>query len=288
MASVGADIDAEERGAQELSIQHNGERLGRIRIALPARNSFRPDEQSLVEEVAAQAGLLMSNAQLAEDLTAKVEQVSSQAKEISASRQRMASVAQDERRRLERDLHDGAQARLLSVSAKLRELSELVRQDPDAAASFVEELGADVEEATEELRGIARGLFPSILVDLGLAAALKGVARRSRIPVTLVVDDMKTRAPQEVEAAAYFCCVEAIQNAIKHSQATSIELSLKQQDGALIFTVADDGVGFDQPSTPRLGGLQNMSDRVEALGGTLKIGAGTSGGTSMEGKLPLT
>jgi signal transduction histidine kinase len=221
-------------------------------------------EERLLENVASQAGLALRNVRLVE--------------ELRASRQRLVRTQDEQRRKLERNLHDGAQQQLGALTMKARLVEDVLERDPDRARRLLQDIRHESEESLEALRDLARGIFPPLLADGGLTAALTAQARKSPLPVEVKADGV-TRFPQEVEAAAYFGSLEALQNAAKYSRASRVELVLSASDGWLRFEVRDDGRGFDPKATPRGTGLQNIEDRVEAIGGSLEVVSAPGSGT---------
>ena len=206
--------------------------------------------------------------------------------EVRASRLRIIAMQNAERRKLARDLHDGAQQNLIALKIKLGLAATLAGQDPAKAEDLLHELVAEADRTIDSLRDLARGLYPNLLVDGGLVAALDAQARKSPTPVEIDAPHIG-RYPEEIEAAVYFSCLEALQNAAKHSQASRVRLQLSERDGGLQIQIDDDGVGFD-PATQRRGsGLQNISDRIEAVGGSLEIRSAPGEGTALMGWLPL-
>ena len=205
-----------------------------------------------------------------------------QSAELVESRRRVVEVADAARRSLERDLHDGAQQRLLASSVTIeRARKELQAGRHESAAALLDQLAADNREIVTELRELARGIYPPLLTERGLVAALQSTARRSAVPVTLDVADVERTDPQ-VEAAAYFCILEALTNAAKHSGATEVHVTLRGRPH-LSFTVSDDGRGFDRDEMDA-GGLLGMEARVAAAGGTLTLDAGPGRGTVVRGE----
>jgi signal transduction histidine kinase len=201
--------------------------------------------------------------------------------EVENSRRRIAETADVERARIERDLHDGAQQRLIGLRIRLDEAEEKLHADPVGAADTLRKLGREVDKALEDLRTLARGVYPMVLRDRGLEDALRAIARESPIPVHIASAGV-TRYPLEIESAIYFVCVEALQNAMKHaSTATGVWIKLAHNH-ALRFEIRDDGPGF-VPDTQRHRGLRNMQDRIEAIGGHLVVDAGRGNGTRVLG-----
>jgi signal transduction histidine kinase len=204
--------------------------------------------------------------------------------ELQASRARILEAGHAERRRIERDLHDSAQQRLVALRIHLALLGE--RLEPSEERETVERLGGEVDQAIDELRDLARGLYPQLLGQLGLAGALDAVARRSALPVS-VRDHGVARQSEALETTIYFCCVECLQNAAKHAGAdASVSIALDERDGDVVFAVEDDGAGFDFASVHRGAGLTNLADRIDAAGGTLTIESRPGRGTRITGRLP--
>ncbi len=259
--------------AADLSVPvtNEGELLGAIAITMPKTETLRPAGEQLVADIASAAGLVLSNVGLVEDLR--------------ASRQLLVSAQDEERRRLERNLHDGAQQHLVALAIRLNLAATTVESVAEARETFAE-LKADATVALENLRDLARGIYPPLLADLGLAAALKSQTRKSALPVTVEADGLG-RFSQDAEAAVYFCCLEALQNAAKYAGACQAAVAVRAENGALTFTVRDDGAGFEATRTPLGAGLRNMSDRLAALGGRLDVRSTPGGGTTVTGHLPF-
>ena len=250
-------------------VVHQGELLGAIAVQMPRGEPLRPAGEQLVADVASQAGLVLSNAGLIEDLR--------------ASRQRLVAAQDEERRRLERNIHDGAQQDLVAMAIKIRLTATTVNEEP--AKEMLGELQADAAAALENLRDLARGIYPPLLADLGLVAALNAQAAKSPVPVTVEADGIG-RYPQDAESAVYFCCLEALQNVVKYASASSARICLQAQDGTLRFTVSDDGAGYDPRRTPLGSGQRNMADRLAALGGRLEVRSAPGQGTTITAQLP--
>ena len=214
------------------------------------------------------------------------EQLSAHDSELRASRARIVAAADESRRQVERDLHDGAQQYLVLMELKLGLLARGVAEHPKNAA-LAAELKSDLGNAMAELRDLAHGLYPAVLETEGLAAALRAAGGRSPLPVSIDSDGLGRAAP-DVEAAVYFCCLEAMQNAAKHAgEGASIAVKLGGVDGRLRFTVADNGSGYDTEALGTSHGLQNMVDRIGALGGELTIESTLGEGTRVSGSVPM-
>jgi signal transduction histidine kinase len=259
-------------------VRHRGELLGALSITKKPGESITATEEKLVRDLAAQAGLVMRNVALAEQLMDTIE-------ELRASRQRLVT-AQDERaKQLERNLHDGAQQQIVALTVKLRLLGQLMDRDVEKAKSMALDLQTDATDALEQLRDLARGIYPPLLADQGMVAALEAQARKASVP-TEVRSDGIGRYPQDIEAAVYFCVLEALNNVGKYADATRAEVSLAQIDGHLRFAVVDDGTGFDTAETSYGTGVQGMADRLDAIGGALHVVSRKGGGTTIEGQIP--
>jgi signal transduction histidine kinase len=252
-------------------VRHQGELLGALTVSLTAADPMNPAKAKLARDMASQAGLVLRNVRLIE--------------ELRASRQRLVTAQDEERRKLERNIHDGAQQQLVALTVKLRLLEQLAEKDPSGARTMAVQIQEDTTTALDDLRDLARGIYPPLLADKGLPAALSAQARKSPVPVEVEADEIG-RYSQDVEAAVYFSCLEALQNVAKYADASRVSISLTRTDGRLSFSVVDDGVGFDTASTHHGTGLQGMADRIDALGGTLEIRSSSGGGTSVQGTVP--
>jgi signal transduction histidine kinase len=204
--------------------------------------------------------------------------------EVERSRDRILAAADDERRRIERDLHDGAQQRLVALRIKLELASESAAAQDLPDAELLRRLGEDVAAALDDVRSLASGVYPPLLADAGLGDALRAVARRSPVPATVAAQGVR-RHPQEVEAAVYFSCLEALQNAAKHAGAHSVSIVVSDDD-ELRFEVRDDGRGFDAETVESGRGLTNIRDRIAAVHGVLEIDSGERG-TRIAATIPL-
>jgi signal transduction histidine kinase len=261
-----------------VEVRHQGELLGALSVSKRRGEALTPIEEKLVDDLAHQAGLVLKNVGLSADLRARLE-------ELRASRQRLVSAQDVERRRLERNLHDGAQQHLVALKVKLGLVQMLLGRDPAKAAATLAQLKGDADEALETLRDLARGIYPPLLADRGLVVALESQGRKAVLPVRVVAEGMG-RYAQDVEATVYFCVLEALQNVQKYANASEVVVLLHTEEGMLVFEVIDDGAGFDVKSVRKGAGLTNMSDRVDALGGSVEVVSQPGAGTRVRGALP--
>ncbi len=208
--------------------------------------------------------------------------------ELRASRARLALASTEARRRVERDLHDGAQQNLVLLQLKLAMVREHIEHDPEEAATLLDESRLDLDTAVAQLRDLARGIYPQILASGGLGPALAELASKCAIRTTGELGSIG-RYHAEVEAAIYFCCAEALQNASKHAgRGSRASLRLFERDGHLHFHVSDDGRGFDTCKTKAGSGIENISDRIGALGGEVAIESRPNFGTRVRGRVPVS
>jgi len=203
--------------------------------------------------------------------------------ELRASRTRIVAAEDEARRKLERNLHDGAQQRLVALSVALRLAQGKLPDDPESTGAILGEASEELAHALEELRELARGIHPAVLTDRGLSAALQSLAERAPIPVELTT--LERRLPEPIEAAAYYVVSEAITNVVKHACATSVDVRLAAPDGHLVIEVADDGVGGADPGGGS--GLRGLADRVAVLDGRLDVQSPPGGGTRVVAEFPL-
>jgi signal transduction histidine kinase len=264
-----------------LSVRHGGEIVGEIE----AESS---GDHGLTEALTGQAGLALRTLRLSAELTARLAQLEEQAEEVAASRTRIVQAQEAERRRLERDLHDGIQQDLVVLIAKAGLARKQLERDPASAAATLAELQTSAQHAIADLRSLARGIHPAVLSSRGLVEAIDAMA--ARMPVGVRVDaDAKVREvryPPEIEGAAYFVVAEGLANVLKHSGATEASVTISASDSCLRVAVADDGHGF-APGAARESGLRGLRDRVEALGGHLEMDTGLAG-TRLNVSLPMS
>jgi signal transduction histidine kinase len=284
-AAAGDPRIAEVPGRRILEVRHGGDLLGLLVVQEHPQVPLTSVEERLFSGLAAQAGLVLRGASLRTELEQRARQLSARVDQLRRSRQRLVDAQDTERRLLERDIHDGAQQHLVALAVNLRLAQTLAETSPERAQTLLggQELAA--EAAVDTLRQLSRGIYPHLLTDGGLAGALTAAAETSPVPVVISADGLG-RHPARVEAAAYFCCLEAIQNAMKHAGAASIRVELRQEGSTLVVTVDDDGSGFDTRQIGAGTGLANMRDRIESLDGTLTVGS-TARGTQVRAVLPL-
>jgi signal transduction histidine kinase len=260
-------------------VRHQGELLGALTVTKRAGESLTPVEEKLLTDLASQAGLVLKNVGLTAELLARLD-------DLRASRQRLVAAQDEERRKLERNLHDGAQQNLVALKVKLGLAEMLAEKDPERARALLAELKDDTDETLETLRDLARGIYPPLLADKGLAAAMEAQARKATLPVAVIADGVR-RYPQEVEAAVYFCALEALQNTQKYAEASHATVRLSNRAGALVFEVEDDGKGFDPATARRGAGMTNMADRLDALGGGVEVESSRGAGVLLRGTIPV-
>jgi signal transduction histidine kinase len=264
------DVPAPGSGRSTAPIERDGRKLG-----LLVYDASLDDDPELVGAVAATAAIALDDARLQAESADRLA-------ELRASRERLVTAGDAERRRLERDLHDGAQQRLVSVALQLRLIERNIRTDPDLAEQLVAAAGDELSQSLQELRELARGIHPAVL-NHGLKAALESLASRSPVPATVACADTE-RLPEPVELAAYFVACEALANVAKYAQATTASVRVSRRNGVVVVEIADDGVGGADESAGT--GLQGLADRVAALDGTLRILSPPGAGTVVTAELP--
>jgi signal transduction histidine kinase len=260
-------------------VRQAGDLLGALTVRKRASDPITPSDEKLIADLARQAGLVLRNVALTEELKGRLD-------DLKALQKRLVSAQDAERRRIERNIHDGAQQELVALAVKMRLARGLTERDPAKAAVLLDEVEADTHGALESLRDLARGIYPPLLADKGLVAALEAQTRKAAVPLELrfgVVD----RYPQEVEAAAYFCVLEAVQNVAKYARASHTTVIVGADGVDLTFEVVDDGVGFDPANTTEGSGLRGMADRLAALDGSIHVRSAPGAGASIAGRIPI-
>jgi signal transduction histidine kinase len=273
----GTELPPADRPAQIVPVRHGTETLGAITLEEPPNEAATSAEDGLLRHLASQAGLVLRNAQLTAELRSTID-------ELRASRRRLVEAQDAERRKIERNLHDGAQQQLVALTIQLGLLADAA-DDPAFVRQLVPELTAELKTALADLRDLARGIYPPLLADRGLVMALRTQAAKCPVPVQLEADQVG-RYPQDAESTVYFCALEALQNVAKHARASAVIIRLTGRPGLLEFSISDDGQGF--PAGNRSGsGLEGMSDRLAAHGGALVVSSQPGCGTTITGRLPV-
>ncbi len=280
-------VDDTGPGRRALPVRHGGELLGVLRLQERDRAPLSPVEERLFAGLAAQAGLVLRLSGLRTSLSQRLDELSARAAELQASRERLIETQDEERRKLERDIHDGAQQHLVALAVNLRLAQTLATTSPDRAAQVVSEQGEAAQAAIATLTQLSKGIYPHLLAEGGLVPALQAAVATSPVPVQITAEP-GPRPPANVEAALYFCALEALQNAAKHSGARHARVDLSAADGTLRMTVDDDGTGFDPDSTETGAGLANMRDRIDAAGGRLQLDSTPGVGTHLEVQVPVS
>jgi len=283
-------LEERERSYVRMAPMANaGELLGVVVVDRPVEDQvFSPDEERAVVELARQLGIVLHNAKLDSALQASLDEVRRQAAEIQASRGRIVAATDLARRRIERDLHDGAQQHIVALAVRVKLASQLLERDPQKVPGALDEIATAIDDTLQELRDLAHGIYPPLLADKGLSAALGSAARRAVLPVTVSADGLARSAP-EAEATVYFCVLEALQNAGKYAgEGASVRVEVREEAGSLAFNVSDDGAGFDVSTRDAGAGFTNMLDRLGALGGTLRVESAPGKGTVVSGVVPVS
>jgi signal transduction histidine kinase len=261
-------------------VRHQGELLGALAISMPASDPIDPPREQLVRDLASQAGLVLRNERLTGQLRARLV-------ELKAAQKRLVAAQDHERRKLERNIHDGAQQQLVALQVRQRLAEQLIDRDPAKAKQILVNLQTDTGGALDDLRDLARGIYPPLLADKGLVAALESQARKVTVPVHVDADRIG-RFPQEIEAAVYFSVLEALQNTAKYARATMGIVTVNRSEHELTFAVADDGCGFDTRANVHGTGLQGIADRLGAIDGYLRVESDPGRGTVIMGSIPIT
>jgi signal transduction histidine kinase len=272
-----ATLPVFEVASRAAAVRHGDELLGALTLQKPRNEPLTAAEDKLLQHLASQAGLVFRNGRLTAELQATID-------ELRASRRRLVGAQDAERRKIERNLHDGAQQQLIALTIQLGLLEESA-EDPGAVRQITPLLKEALRAAVDDLRDLARGIYPPLLAEQGLVAALQAQVRKAPLPVLIEADSIG-RYPQDTESTVYFCALEALQNITKYAGASQARIRLACPDSSLQFTITDDGTGFD-PATARLGsGLQGMADRLAALGGSFHVRSTPGHGSTVTGQLP--
>jgi signal transduction histidine kinase len=270
---------APDTATRSVLLQHAGANLGMLTVVRKSGEALSPTEERLMDGLASQAGLVLHSAGLQDELSRRMI-------ELRQSRHRLVTAQDEARRRLERDLHDGAQQNLVSLRMKLGLAASVAREKPDSLEPLLQEMQSELGDALDSLRNLARGVYPPLLEAEGLKAALR--ARARQVPISIDVQCGSERYPREFEGAVYFCCSEALQNLTKHSRATRGSVRVWCEDGRLCFEVRDNGRGLDAARAKSGGGLQNIRDRLDVLGGVVDVSSTPGVGARVAGWVPLS
>jgi len=263
-----------------IPVRHEGELLGAVTLTKPRSEPPSEQDEELATRLAGGLALVLRNARLTAELQERL-------RDLEASRQRIVHAQDDTRRKIERDLRAGAQRQLTDLERRLEQVrTQAVEAGAERTAALLEQLVGEVEDAAATLRDLAQGIYPPLLEEEGLGPALAQRVQGAPLPVTLHASGLG-RYGREIEGAIYFCILEALQNAARYSEATSVHVRLELQDGCLSFDVTDDGAGFEPGRTAHGSGLRGMADRLDTLGGTLEIHSTRGVGTRISGRVPV-
>jgi signal transduction histidine kinase len=262
-------------------IEVDGERIGLIECGPKLSGYLTPADTAILETFARQAGMAVRNVRLKEELE-------HQAALLRTSRARIVHAQEQERRRIERNIHDGVQQDLTALIGLAGQVRQEYEHNPTAAGDDITAMQDGLRRVLADLRDFAQGIHPSVLSDRGLLVAIEALAGRHPVPVTIRADASLRglRLPDEVEGAAYFTIAEALANALKHSRADRLDVELRENGDGLLVGVSDDGAGFDAAGAPG-SGLANLRDRVAAVGGALRVDTSPGEGTTVLAEFPL-
>ena len=278
-SSAGVDVDR-AAAPWTITIGYQGEPVGDLTVTKPANDPVSPAEQSLLRDLGAQAGLALHNVRLTEELGIRLRELDEQAAALRASRERLVTARDAQRRGLQRDIHEGPERQLLDIRQRLHGVDEPEELD---------DLIAHANDTLDGLRDLARGIFPPLLAEQGIVAALRAHIRKvgANATVEAAIGFADRRFDADTEAGVYFCCLQAIQNVIRHASNAASVVALSLDGDEIAFEIRDEGTGFDVATTPRGMGLQIVQDRVDALEGTLEVTSEPGRGTRIAVRLPV-
>lgn len=279
--------DANDHDVRALTVRHGDQLLGVLRLRERPGVALTLVEERLFAGLAAQAGLVLRWVGLQAELDDRRAELVVRAAELTASRERLIRTQDAERSLLERDLHDGAQQHLVALAVSLRLAHTILGRSPERAAGLLREQAVAAEVAIETLSALSRGIYPRQLADEGLGAALRSAVAGSAVPVSVDTHGL-VRLPATVEAALYFCCMEAVQNAAKHSGGDAVSVRVSEDSDRWWLTITDNGTGFDPARADAASGtgLANMRDRLDAVGGTVDVASRERSGTTVTAQVP--
>jgi signal transduction histidine kinase len=268
-----------------LDVSYQGDAIGAVEVAMPPNEPLRPDAERLLVDLAAQAGLALHNVRLTEELAIRARELAVQAEGLRVSRERLVTARDAQRRGLERDIREGPERQLREIRT---ELSSVALDEPDAEGRL-DQLTARANDTLEGLRDLARGIFPPLLADKGVVAALEAHVRKVGALAEIHATPAFTaqRFDDDVEACLYFCSLQAIQNVVRHAANIPCTVELEANASTIRFSVSDEGPGFDPTTTPRGMGMDIMQDRIDALEGELVVTSSPGAGTTVTGSVPL-
>jgi signal transduction histidine kinase len=271
-----------------IEVRHQGEPIGEIAVSMAPGDALLPAEEGLLRDLASQAGLALHNVRLTDELEARLEELAIQADQLKTSRQRLVTARDAQRRGLERDIREGPRRQLTAIADGVARASDLAVHDADAAVSELDRLGERANDTLEGLRDLARGIFPPLLADKGIVPALDAHIRKVGVRATVEASPglAGLRFDDQTEACVYFCCLQALQNVLRHAGNAATIVRLSAGPKVLTFEVVDRGPGFDPAATDRGMGLQIMQDRVDALEGELLVTSAPGAGTTVTGRIP--
>jgi signal transduction histidine kinase len=282
--SLGADMTVPDIAGADVASEviHNNELLGALTLTKKRGEAATPVDAKLLDDLASQAGIVLRNSRLTAELRSRLDQITRTAAEIKESRKRIVATQDKARRALERDIHDGAQQHLVALAVKLNLAKTMAKKKPERAEAMLVQLKDEATDALDTLDELAKGIYPPVLAERGIAKAIEG--RAATAPFAIVIEDhTSSRFESHIEAATYFCILEALQNVAKYANAARATVTLSQQDEDLVFTVVDDGAGFDPQTTDYGTGIQGMADRLAAVGGTIDLTSAPGQGTTVSG-----
>lgn len=278
-------VDASGVGLRCVAVREGGRLVGVVRLAESEQGALTPAEERLLQSVAAQAGLVLRTIRLQTELGQRFADLSAYAAQLQQSRERVIIAQDEERRRLERDIHDGAQQHLVALAVNLRLAQTVISRSPGDAPAVLAGQSRAARDAAAVVSDLSHGIYPRRLREDGLLAALRTHLAGGAVAVDVVGTGLDP-LPAEIETALYFCCMEAVQNAAKHAEAGHVIVEVTNAGGVVRLSVVDDGIGFAH-GTVRGTGLLNMQDRVDAVGGRLAVRSAPAAGTRIEITVPV-